>query len=378
MVALGMQTSISAHDIALGNASATGPSVIATFRNVYKNYGAYIAISDLNLDVYNGEFLTLLGPSGSGKTTTLMMLAGFEKPNSGAIHVGGENVTQHAAYDRGMGVVFQSYALFPHMTVAENLAFPLAVRKIPKVERDRLVTRMLDLIQLPSVGDRKPQQLSGGQQQRVALARALVYEPRIVLMDEPLGALDKALRETMQMELKSLHARLGITFVYVTHDQDEALTMSNRIAVFNKGKIAQIAPPEVLYRRPADRFVAGFVGEANLVDVEILEVAAGRATVKTRDGAILSGIASGDLTVGNSAAIFSRPEEVKITPASTNSLNGKVTSVIFHGDHLRIHIITDAGEVIHIKENSAGRNGQLQAGDRVALKFPEESCVIIP
>ncbi|MFD1199896.1 ABC transporter ATP-binding protein [Brucella gallinifaecis] len=357
---------------------ATQPSVIATFRSVKKNYGAYIAISNLDLDVYNGEFLTLLGPSGSGKTTTLMMLAGFEKPNSGEIHINGEDVTRCAPYDRGMGVVFQSYALFPHMTVAENLAFPLAVRKIPKAERDRLVTRMLDLIQLPSVGDRKPQQLSGGQQQRVALARALVYEPRIVLMDEPLGALDKALRETMQMELKSLHARLGITFVYVTHDQDEALTMSDRIAVFNKGKIAQIAPPEVIYKRPSDRFVAGFVGEANLIDAEVLEIKTGRASVKTRDDAILSGIASGDLAVGKSAAIFSRPEEVQIVPASAAGLHGEVNSVIFHGDHLRIHITTDAGQVIHIKENSAGRNSRVKPGDRVALKFPEESCVIIP
>ncbi|WP_252349200.1 ABC transporter ATP-binding protein [Ochrobactrum sp. BTU1] len=354
------------------------PSIIATFRNVNKNYGSYIAISDLDLDVYNGEFLTLLGPSGSGKTTTLMMLAGFEKPNSGDIHINGENVTRRAPYDRGMGVVFQSYALFPHMTVAENLAFPLAVRKIPKAERDRLVTRMLDLIQLPSVGERKPQQLSGGQQQRVALARALVYEPRIVLMDEPLGALDKALRETMQMELKSLHARLGVTFVYVTHDQDEALTMSDRIAVFNKGKIAQIAPPEVIYRRPSDRFVAGFVGEANLVDAEVLEIAAGRASVRTRDGAILSGIASSNLTIGKSAAIFSRPEEVRIVHASETGLHGQVTSVIFHGDHLRIHITTDAGQVIHVKENSAGRNDKVQPGDRVALQFPEESSVIIP
>jgi len=351
---------------------------IATFSGVYKSYGSNTIVSDLNLDVYNGEFLTLLGPSGSGKTTTLMMLAGFENPDSGEIHVEGENVTRRPPYDRKMGVVFQSYALFPHMTVAENLAFPLAVRKLPRAERDRLVRRMLDLIQLPSVGDRKPQQLSGGQQQRVALARALVYEPRIVLMDEPLGALDKALRETMQMELKSLHARLGITFVYVTHDQDEALTMSDRIAIFNEGKIAQIDRPELIYRCPANRFVAGFVGEANLVDAEVVAVSAGQATVKTRDGAIIRGSAVAGLAVGEKAVVFSRPETVRLSTDLTSALQGIVTSVVFHGDHLRFRVFTDAGQDIHIKENSAAQSGRVQPGDRVALDLPEGSCAILP
>ena len=231
------------------------------FNKVDKSYdGDTLVVKDLNLDVSKGEFLTMLGPSGSGKTTTLMMLAGFETPTSGEIYLEGDPISSIPPYKRGIGMVFQNYALFPHMTVNENLSFPLEVRKLSKSDIQDKVKKALSMVELEAFGSRMPLQLSGGQQQRVALARALVFEPRLVLMDEPLGALDKKLREQMQYEIKHIHEKIGITVVYVTHDQSEALTMSNRIAVFNDGKIQQISSPEVLYEKPENSFVAQFIG----------------------------------------------------------------------------------------------------------------------
>ena len=220
------------------------------FENISKSYGDFKVIDGLNLDIDRGEFVSLLGPSGSGKTTLLMMLAGFESPSSGAIHVDGKAINTVPSYKRNMGVVFQNYALFPHMTVGENVAFPLQMRGVGKAEIGKLVDKVLDMVQLSTMRERKPSQLSGGQQQRVALARALVFEPGVVLMDEPLGALDKQLREQMQLDIRALHGRLGLTIVFVTHDQSEALTMSDRIAVFNKGKIEQIGTPRAIYDEP--------------------------------------------------------------------------------------------------------------------------------
>ena len=234
------------------------------FQDVQKSYdGATLVVKNLNLDVARGEFLTMLGPSGSGKTTCLMMLAGFETATHGEIVLDGEPINNVPPYKRRIGMVFQNYALFPHMTVNENLAFPLEVRKLPKTEIEQRVQKVLDMIQLGAFGNRRPGQLSGGQQQRVAVARALVFEPKLVLMDEPLGALDKQLREQMQYEIKHIHENLGVTVVYVTHDQSEALTMSNRIAVFNDGIIQQLATPADLYERPENAFVAQFIGENN-------------------------------------------------------------------------------------------------------------------
>ena len=234
------------------------------FEKEDKSYdGEILVVKDLNLDVPKGEFLTMLGPSGSGKTTVLMMLAGFETPTSGEIYLDGNPISSIPPNKRGIGMVFQNYALFPHMTVKENLAFPLEVRKMQKTEIDEKVGNALAMVELQDFGNRMPLQLSGGQQQRVALARSLVFEPRLVLMDEPLGALDKNLREQMQYEIKHIHERIGITVVYVTHDQSEALTMSNRIAVFNDGKIQQISSPDVLYEKPNSSFVAQFIGENN-------------------------------------------------------------------------------------------------------------------
>ncbi len=235
------------------------------FEKVDKSYdGEILVVKDLNLDVPKGEFLTMLGPSGSGKTTVLMMLAGFETPTSGEIYLDGNPISSIPPNKRGIGMVFQNYALFPHMTVKENLAFPLEVRKMQKSEIDEKVGNALAMVELQDFGNRMmPLQLSGGQQQRVALARSLVFEPRLVLMDEPLGALDKNLREQMQYEIKHIHEKIGITVVYVTHDQSEALTMSNRIAVFNDGKIQQISSPDILYEKPNSSFVAQFIGENN-------------------------------------------------------------------------------------------------------------------
>jgi len=224
-----------------------------------------VVVRNLNLEIAPGEFLTLLGPSGSGKTTVLMMLAGFETPTSGEIFVDGRAYSALPAHKRDIGVVFQSYALFPHMSVGENVAFPLSVRGCDPQEIKRRVASALEMVRLPNFSERKPTQLSGGQQQRVALARALVYSPKIILMDEPLGALDRQLREEMQFEIKSIHERVGVTVVYVTHDQDEALTMSDRIAIFNRGVIEQIADPKTLYDNPENAFVATFIGDSNLL-----------------------------------------------------------------------------------------------------------------
>ena len=245
--------------------------VLVSFRGVQKSYdGENLIVKDLNLDIRKGEFLTLLGPSGSGKTTSLMMLAGFETPTAGEILLDGRSLNRLPPHKRDIGMVFQNYALFPHMTVAENLAFPLSVRGMSRTDSAERVKKALSMVQLDSFRNRYPGQLSGGQQQRVALARALVFEPQLVLMDEPLGALDKQLREHMQMEIKHLHQRLGVTVVYVTHDQGEALTMSDRVAVFHQGEIQQIADPRTLYEHPSNTFVANFIGENNRISGQLL------------------------------------------------------------------------------------------------------------
>ena len=239
------------------------------FRNISRHFGDVKAVDDVSLDILDGEFFTMLGPSGSGKTTCLRMIAGFERPTSGQILLHGQDVSSLPPYERDVNTVFQDYALFPHMTVAENIAYGLMIKKVAKVERTHRVEEMLELVRLPGLGGRKPSQLSGGQRQRVALARALINHPRVLLLDEPLGALDLKLRQAMQLELKTIQQRVGITFIYVTHDQEEALTMSDRLAVFNHGKIEQIGAPYEIYERPATPFVAGFVGISNLVSGDV-------------------------------------------------------------------------------------------------------------
>ena len=243
------------------------------FENVDKSYdGKQLVVKGLNLDIAEGEFVTMLGPSGSGKTTCLMMLAGFETPTNGQIYLDNKVISDIPPHKRGIGMVFQNYALFPHMTVYENLAFPLRVRKIPKDEADKKVDKALSMVSLQGFEARMPMQLSGGQQQRVAVARSLVFDPKLVLMDEPLGALDKNLRESMQYEIKHIHESIGVTVVYVTHDQTEALTMSNRIAVFNDGKVQQLSSPDELYEKPVNSFVAEFIGENNTFAGEVSDI----------------------------------------------------------------------------------------------------------
>ena len=297
------------------------------FETVDKSYdGETLVVKDLNLDIPKGEFLTMLGPSGSGKTTCLMMLAGFETPTSGEIYLDGDPISNIPPNKRGIGMVFQNYALFPHMTVKENLMFPLEVRKIPTDDISKKVKNALEMVELQDFGNRMPLQLSGGQQQRVALARALVFEPRLVLMDEPLGALDKNLREQMQYEIKHIHEKIGITVVYVTHDQSEALTMSNRIAVFNDGKIQQISSPDVLYEKPTSAFVAQFIGENNQLKGKVESLDGNNCVVVTETGEKIHALKVNVNNVGDKSLISLRPERVAINSLEKfeNNFDAKV------------------------------------------------------
>ncbi|WP_137180482.1 ABC transporter ATP-binding protein [Roseomonas sp. AR75] len=303
------------------------------------------ALAGLDLEIARGELLTLLGPSGSGKTTTLMLLAGFETPDSGRILLEGRDIARLPAHKRGIGVVFQSYALFPHMTVAENVGFPLEARNVPRGERAARVARALDMVRLPEYGDRRPAQLSGGQQQRVALARAMVFEPPIVLLDEPLGALDKALREEMQHEIRVLHQRLGLTMMYVTHDQSEALTLSDRIAVLAGGALRQVAAPRDLYDEPADAFVAGFVGENNSLPARVVSMADGVARCALEGIGTMPARAVGPLAAGGPCVLMVRPERLVLD--APEGLPAQLAEALFQGDHVRLRLVLPGGaEVI--------------------------------
>ncbi|MCW6507810.1 ABC transporter ATP-binding protein [Lichenifustis flavocetrariae] len=323
---------------------------IVRYSDVSKTYdGVTSVVRNLNLDIEEGEFLTMLGPSGSGKTTSLMMLAGFEAPTSGEILLDGRSLARVPPHRRDIGMVFQNYALFPHMTVSENIAFPLQVRKRPAAEIEQRVKRALDMVHLSTLGGRRPLQLSGGQQQRVAVARALVFEPKIILMDEPLGALDRQLRESMQLEIRSIHERLGVTAVYVTHDQGEALTMSDRIAIFSNGAIEQLGSPEELYSRPSNAFVAQFIGENNLMPCAVARTSgleceaelAGSGPVRARYGDLSPGQTDGVVAV--------RPEKVRVRPksamdSSENSFSAVVEAVVFFGDHVKLALRLAGGQ----------------------------------
>lgn len=321
----------------------TSSNALISFQGVQKTYdGTQLVVRDLNLDIRRGEFLSLLGPSGSGKTTTLMMLAGFESPTSGDIFLNNVPITRTPPHKRNFGMVFQNYALFPHMTVADNIAYPLRVRKLAAAEIATKVRRALDMVQMGTMGDRYPAQLSGGQQQRVALARAMVFDPQLVLMDEPLGALDKQLREHMQLELKALHRKLGVTFVYVTHDQAEALTMSDRVAVFNDGRIQQIDRADCLYETPNNRFVASFVGDNAVLDATVCGTQGELCEVELPGGARLHGINVNQASVGTPVQCSVRPERIVLADAARatlpdgNTLPARVMDVIYLGDHLRL------------------------------------------
>ena len=333
------------------------PGAPVELRAVAKHYGLHRAIDGLDLGIRAGEFITLLGPSGSGKTTTLMLIAGFETPSAGEILIDGAPMVRLPPYRRNLGMVFQSYALFPHLTVAENIGCPLRQRGAGRAERDAAVRRMLDLVQLPGFAARYPQQLSGGQQQRVAIARAVVFNPRVLLMDEPLSALDKQLREDLQLEIKRLHARLGMTFVYVTHDQREALVMSDRVSVMNQGRIEQLAEPQALYDAPANRFVASFVGEANFTAGSEVQVNGEGVAALTAWGVTVQ---APHQAHAPGCACMGRPERMTAgppgpVPPGQNGVAGRVRELVFMGEATRYALETATGQVVLVKQhNRAG------------------------
>ncbi len=351
---------------------------LVKFDSVQKSYdGETLVVKDLNLDVAKGEFLTMLGPSGSGKTTCLMMLAGFEPATHGEIYLNNSPINNVPPHKRGIGMVFQNYALFPHMSVAENLAFPLQVRKVDKSETEAKVKRALEMVQLGEFGNRRPAQLSGGQQQRVAVARALVFDPVLVLMDEPLGALDKQLREQMQYEIKHIHESLGVTVVYVTHDQSEALTMSNRVAVFNDGVIQQLAPPDELYERPDNAFVAQFIGENNTLVGTIKEVSGDTVTVDVNGSMIkATNICKGK--VGDQTTLSIRPERVATNPSNAgdyqNNFKAKIEELIYLGDHIRTRASVCGDDEFVVKIANTSALAAIKVGTEVSFGWKAEDC----
>ena len=357
---------------------AAGTDTLVRFIEVQKSYdGETLVVKNLNLDVARGEFLTMLGPSGSGKTTCLMMLAGFEPATHGEITLDGVPINHVPPHKRDIGMVFQNYALFPHMTVAENLAFPLQVRKIKKPEIESRVNRALDMVQLGGFDGRRPAQLSGGQQQRVAVARALVFDPALVLMDEPLGALDKQLREQMQYEIKHIHENLGVTVVYVTHDQSEALTMSNRVAVFNDGVIQQLASPDDLYERPENAFVAQFIGENNTLNGTVREIDGDICTVELDDGAMVEALKVNVNAVGDRSQMSLRPERVEVDPPEgkyPNVFEGKVEELIYLGDHIRTRASVCGHDDFIVKVPNAAGHVHLKEGEAVEFGWMMEDC----
>jgi putative spermidine/putrescine transport system ATP-binding protein len=349
------------------------------FERVQKSYdGEVLVVKDLNLSMPKGEFLTMLGPSGSGKTTCLMMLAGFETATHGAIRLAGKSINDIPPHKRGIGMVFQNYALFPHMTVAENLAFPLQVRKMGKSDQTVKVKRALDMVQMGSFAGRRPSQLSGGQQQRIALARALVFEPELVLMDEPLGALDKQLRETLQFEITNLAHELGITVVYVTHDQTEALTMSDRVAVFDDGRIQQLAPPDELYEKPQNSFVAQFIGENNTLGGVVQEIKGDTCIVKLDSGDVIDAIPVNVSKVGERTKVSIRPERVEINKGrlkeGTHTLKAEVLEFIYMGDIFRTRLRVAGSDHFIIKTRNAPDQVKLTPGTMIDIGWLPQDC----
>ncbi|MGH9042607.1 MAG: ABC transporter ATP-binding protein [Acidimicrobiia bacterium] len=345
-----------------GRTSSSVPAI--TLAGVSKRFGEVVAVDDVDLEIHDGEFFSMLGPSGSGKTTCLRLIAGFEAPTEGRVLLQGEDVTDRPPYERDVNTVFQDYALFPHMTVADNVAYGLMVKKVGKEERRKRVEDALSMVRLGGFGKRRPTQLSGGQRQRVALARALVKRPKVLLLDEPLGALDLKLREQMQRELKAIQAEIGITFVFVTHDQDEALTMSDRIAVFNEGRIVQVAPPADLYEHPVSAFVAGFVGTSNLLELEAAQSILGR---------------EGTFTV--------RPEKIRLVDPDIEpgpgqcSATGLVVDVAYLGPDTRYVVALDAGgELVVTTQNleTSSTDALAARGRQVRLIWGEQHNLLLP
>ena len=348
---------------------------IVTLIDVDKSFGSNKVVKKMNIEVREGEFLTLLGPSGCGKTTTLRMIAGFEEATSGTIMVQGESIEDKEPFEREVNTVFQNYALFPHMNVFDNIGYSLKIRKKSKDEISRRVNEMLDLVQLQGYEKRKPDALSGGQKQRVAIARALINNPKVLLLDEPLGALDLKLRKQMQVELKRLQKKLGITFIYVTHDQEEALTMSDRIAIMNDGLIEQLAAPREIYDRPRTKFVAGFIGESNIFDGEIVDISEGILFIENAAGTVL---AHGEgFEVGESVHVSVRPEYVKVStyPVKGFAFSGKVKDSLYMGTVVKTSVLLkDASEINYSRFE---KDDDLKEGDSVNIYWNPEKAVAI-
>jgi putative spermidine/putrescine transport system ATP-binding protein len=326
-------------------------------------YGDMPAVRDISLEITGGRFVTLLGPSGSGKTTLLMMVAGFIAPTEGQIYLDGVNITDLPAYRRNFGVMFQSYALFPHMTVLRNVEFPLKMRRVPPADRRHRAQATLGLVRLTGFEERLPAQLSGGQQQRVALARAIVFDPSVLLMDEPLGALDRQLREHMKSELRQLHQQLGMTVLYVTHDQEEALTMSDVLVVMRDGQVEQVGPPNGLYEQPRNRFVAQFLGETNLVEAEVVEGVTNGYRVAASDGVLWEAASSRPLMAGQRVPLSIRPEKISVVPEPStyqgNLIEGLMEDIEYLGAHSRYRFRTNSVSLV-----MRGPSGQMATGEK--------------
>ncbi|MEM7491333.1 MAG: ABC transporter ATP-binding protein [Pseudomonadota bacterium] len=360
----------------------TDEGVFLRFDDVKKSYDQKtLVVKGFDMGVQEGEFITLLGPSGSGKTTVLMMLAGFESVTSGTISIRGRSINKTAPYKRNIGMVFQNYALFPHMTVAENLSYPLSVRGAGKAEQRDRIAEYLDLVELGAFGDRYPAQLSGGQRQRVALARAMIFEPTLILMDEPLGALDKKLREQMQYEITRLHEKLGFTVIYVTHDQAEALSMSDRIAVFNDGVVQQCAAPADLYERPANAFVAEFIGENNFIEGRVERIEDGRAIAAIPGGGRVVAEAGAGLGAGERCIVSIRPEKLFLHPtdhAHDNDVAARFEARIYVGDFIRYYFRLEDGTEVVVKVLNDLSAPDFEAGDTGRLQWLASDCIAFP
>jgi spermidine/putrescine transport system ATP-binding protein len=362
------------------------PEIDVRLDRVSKLFGDVAAVDDLSLDIAEGEFFSMLGPSGCGKTTTLRMIGGFEEPTYGTVYLGGRDVTDLPPYKRDVNTVFQSYALFPHLDVFENVAFGLRRKKVSKDEIDRRVTETMALVDLIGFEKRRPPQMSGGQQQRVALARALVNHPKVLLLDEPLGALDLKLRKQMQLELKRIQQEVGITFIYVTHDQEEAMTMSNRLAVIRHGKIEQIGPPEDVYELPATEFVAGFLGASNMLDGEIKESSNGRTTIALSSGGAVKATTDRVPPGVSKVKVGVRPEKISLVPddgtpsADRNHVSGLLRMSTYIGVNYQHKVEGPGGHELTVYVQNLGAAGsQPHPGQEVRLEWlPEHTFVVEP
>ena len=368
------------------DAAAEPGSPSVELRDVVKRFGDVVAVDHVSLEVRRGEFLTLLGPSGCGKTTTLRMIGGFELPSSGQILIHGADMSRQPPYRRPVNTVFQNYALFPHLTVGQNISYGLIMAKVPRSERERRVAEALEMVRLPHVEHRKPTELSGGQQQRVALARALVNRPQVLLLDEPLGALDLKLRKAMQLELKRLNREVGATFIYVTHDQEEALTMSDRIAVMSEGRILQLGTPAEIYECPNSRFVADFIGQTNFLEGTCRHQVGGECEIDVPDVGVVRGRTGKLLTPRSSAWLAVRPEKISLiadqhsagVPSGWNMLRGRVEDVVYLGTHSQIVVrLSDAAALTVLRQNHSTMEPALVRGEPVVVAFDPAVATVL-